>query len=263
VPLPELIPLALRQTGLLRDTALDLSALHAVAAHCPAQLPVSIRAQRLGRNREAAETVPEMNVAPSIGASSRTRRTPARGVKHPAESSATRLQPEFQVLCGDEMDAYMIPLIGTARSELAQQLCARFGGNHTVLLRYMSKPADGRCYNQFKIASVSHHQDCAAHRHLFDPDGGLCCVLPDVLAFGKSLGMTHPHNLYPVLNGSQQQCNGWRTEIELLISPEGVFQQAFARNSEHLQQPHWSREAFCQQHKLNSSAISKVISGER
>jgi hypothetical protein len=171
-----------------------------------------------------------------------------------------REQPEFKIII-DSIE-YMIPVDLKARSELAKRLCGEpTAGNHKSLYRLMLSPVDGKCYKDFKFQSIG-PPDCSNHRHMFDGDGGLHCILPNVIEFGRSVGMTHPRNLHQVLNGTQSQCNGWRTSLELLLSPEGAPQQAFARNTELKQNHQWSRNAFCKSHKLDASNVAKVFSEE-
>jgi hypothetical protein len=55
------------------------------------------------------------------------------------------------------------------------------------------------------------------HRHLFDAQGHLHCVLPDTVEFGATVGLPHPKNLYKVLNGAQTQLLGWRSSITLVV----------------------------------------------
>ena len=108
------------------------------------------------------------------------------------------------------------------RSALLQQLCTEHGGNHKVLARYLASPVP-RTYCKFRIgADAEAHRsaplaDCTQHQHLFDPDGNLHCVTQSVSTFGSLAGLPHPKNLGQVLNGSQAQCNGRRTELELIV----------------------------------------------
>ena len=136
-------------------------------------------------------------------------------------------QPLFKVLCGNDDTEYTIPAEPKLRSELAKQLCAEYGGSYTVLSRYFAKPLDGRIYAQFKFKAPATATSCTDHRHLFDPDGNLHCVLPSVIGFGAAAGLQHPRDLHQVLDGSQSQCNGWRTDLELVVSLDGTLHQAF------------------------------------
>ena len=137
---------------------------------------------------------------------------------------------------------HTIPADPKLRTHLLKQLCTEHGGNHKVLARYIASPVP-RSYHKFCIgapatgADAEAHQsaplaDCTQHRHLFDPEGNLHCVLPSLVGFGKAAGLPYPKNLCQVLDGSKAQCNGWRSEMELVVSPDGTLHQAFARNTE-------------------------------
>ena len=136
----------------------------------------------------------------------------------------------FKVIVNSQV--HDIPRDAQARIALARRLCQDHGGSVNVLGKLLSKPVDSMVYNSLEIRGPK--GSCDSHRHLFDAEGSLHCFLPNAVQFGSRLGagMSHGKNLTPVLTGVQSQCGGWRTDLELLLSPQGEAVQAFVLHPE-------------------------------
>jgi hypothetical protein len=158
-------------------------------------------------------------------------------------------------------DFHQIPYAPEARTALARQLCFLHGGSPIALGRLLSKPVDSMQYMSMEIRGPK--QSCDDHRHLFDAEGNLHCVLPNAVQFGIRAGLVHGKNLTPVLTGNQAQCRGWRSKLDLLVSPKGQIVQAFILGEETRSNHQHSRAAFCDKHNLHEGAICDLIIGER
>ena len=105
---------------------------------------------------------------------------------------------KFQVTVQTDGSEHTVPADSKLRLQLAKQLSAQYGGHQKVLSRYLGTPVDGKVYHQFKLKANTApvRSVCTQHRHLFDPDGNLHCLLPSVTHFGQAAGLLHPKNLH-------------------------------------------------------------------